>query len=670
MNSYDTKIKELARKEQLRFFSSQMKWLGKSPKRLKVACFPGEEEISEVYDPLGIPRGNIVGIEGNPVDFFRQTDDRFDIISFDYEQQLDDDALRSLTIIAGRQLLSQKGLFLTNFHGEEEDDDVLFNYTRSLSPEQADRLEVWMNEDEERAGDDYEPRRRIIARFLEEIDMDMEEYKDIGITRFVLKILGRGKSNMYIPRIFQLDPGYQVIGSDDFEDDWDKFMKRLESEETARETKRCLRTYSSNLLRDVYFFLDKDSGEIRTLRDISPELCHYIRHEDLDPYFLGRELSRIVSDGNVIVNYSCVEEKMSVRLKESLKESGFENILFAVALIAESERPYFPKKVERFRYVKDDGSPMFLDLFSLDQDTRTFDEWKDTFRAIPGQDQLHFAVSLGEPPPDYNDRIIDEKDIREKSLRGKNAIGVTERQYRKYEKWFLEKSKRILTHVAELLKKTEYENPKPRKMFGTPKSQREALSGERYYELRLKAARAGTDTGDLHGELLLTYRADKDELARYSAELEAETYGPTPKSVLEEEGKAREERKRAREERKRAEASADEETHDLYFDESGFMDDVYGAIDTKDKGTKKLADDFALDIATTEYLEPGEKIEFLKALRTCNGGRSLSRLLHSWSGSEYDQVSRLFNRLGLYVRDGKVPTTDDILTECKKAKII
>ncbi|MEK6894489.1 MAG: hypothetical protein AABX10_03430, partial [Nanoarchaeota archaeon] len=37
----------------------------KKPQDLKVLCFPGNEaaEVREVYDPLGIPRGNIIGVE-------------------------------------------------------------------------------------------------------------------------------------------------------------------------------------------------------------------------------------------------------------------------------------------------------------------------------------------------------------------------------------------------------------------------------------------------------------------------------------------------------------------------------------------------------------------------------------------------------------------------------
>ncbi len=98
----------------------------KKPKDLKVLCFPGNEaaEVREVYDPLGIPRGNIVGIERDKdvadkiraqnlgiqvvnqtlEDYVAEQDSLdFDVVSLDYSGPLNEEQLESLRIIGQKQ---------------------------------------------------------------------------------------------------------------------------------------------------------------------------------------------------------------------------------------------------------------------------------------------------------------------------------------------------------------------------------------------------------------------------------------------------------------------------------------------------------------------------------------------------------------------------------------
>jgi hypothetical protein len=144
--SYNDPAKQKSR-EKLREFIRKNLVSVKKSRDVRVVCLPGagkegEEalEVKEVYDPLGIPRSNITGIEFDPEaaarlrkadlgitiaecdakEFFRTTEQKFDVISLDYLGQQGDDELDTLDYIAGRQTLANRGIFATVYFGSRE----------------------------------------------------------------------------------------------------------------------------------------------------------------------------------------------------------------------------------------------------------------------------------------------------------------------------------------------------------------------------------------------------------------------------------------------------------------------------------------------------------------------------------------------------------------------
>ena len=104
------------------------------PQDLRVLCFPGNEatEVKEVYDLLGIPRGNIVGVERDPKvaemiksqglgiqvvnqtleDYVASQDSLgFDVVSLDYTGPLNGGQLESLRTIS---LMNSREDFILN----------------------------------------------------------------------------------------------------------------------------------------------------------------------------------------------------------------------------------------------------------------------------------------------------------------------------------------------------------------------------------------------------------------------------------------------------------------------------------------------------------------------------------------------------------------------------
>lgn len=137
-NTYNDPVKQKAREKQREVIRKHFDF--KSPSEIKVVCFPGAEvkgeeaiEVREIYDPLGIPRANIVGleydprtaerlrkanlgievVEGDAHDFFRTTDKKFDVISLDYKGQRTWKEKDITRYISGRGILEPRGVFST-----------------------------------------------------------------------------------------------------------------------------------------------------------------------------------------------------------------------------------------------------------------------------------------------------------------------------------------------------------------------------------------------------------------------------------------------------------------------------------------------------------------------------------------------------------------------------
>lgn len=144
--SYNDPKKHEARVK-MREFIQKYLFSIKKPLQTKVVCFPGAEvegeealEVKEVYDSLGIPRANVVGLEYdankaqrleranlgirvvNALDaiFFEKTGEKFDVISLDYTGHQTNEAVHSLELIAGRQVLQPYGILCTNYAAKRE----------------------------------------------------------------------------------------------------------------------------------------------------------------------------------------------------------------------------------------------------------------------------------------------------------------------------------------------------------------------------------------------------------------------------------------------------------------------------------------------------------------------------------------------------------------------
>lgn len=224
--SYDFATKSLYHKEFATFLGGiyPKKWRN----NLRVACFPGHEalEVLRVYDLLGIPRENIVGIEkdkeiakeirlrhlgiqlfeGSDYEFFEQTNEKFDIINLDYQGTYTDLMDYSLRLISGRQILHGRGVVGTNVLGKREADSGLLYKVRFVNEEVIRNFsEAFLANISGKNNHQLISYGRLARMKIQECEnkgMTLSDMRGDGLTHQILQRLGDGKSSLFISPLY------------------------------------------------------------------------------------------------------------------------------------------------------------------------------------------------------------------------------------------------------------------------------------------------------------------------------------------------------------------------------------------------------------------------------------------------------------------------------------
>jgi hypothetical protein len=292
-----------------------------------VLCFPGAEvdgeealEVREVYDPLGVPKANVVGLEcdrrkaerlrnaGLGIEvvceedwrYLQHTDKRFDVISLDYTSNFGKMQSYSIDLIATRRLLGDRGVLLTNYYGAREDktrgDDmrIMNDYHESgISP--VDFVEHG-------------------EKIINQLSVRNSQLKDSRSNAIQLCVMG----SLYLGRA-ALDPYRLCMGKPDSIDFVDKSLAMFSEDQKI---------------------LDYIYG-----RDVKETLARTMEF-------------RNANIGNLI--------KTSF---QGFMRNGFsaqQSLDLAYYLIMWRMKPYFPTSHEAYSYVSNKGSPMLMDLWFAD----------------------------------------------------------------------------------------------------------------------------------------------------------------------------------------------------------------------------------------------------------------------------------------------------------------
>lgn len=200
-----------------------------SPQDWQVVFFPGEEALElDVYDRLKIPRENLLGLERNrafheklrkkklgirltdepmdAVDFFRKTDEKFEIGSLDYEGPLARQVVKTLRYLAGRQILNEGAIFGITTYNKRESQDVKKFYQRTIAAREFYRL-VNRGEMEPLRGK-YQSPKEFIGNFGHTQEPMI---KHLGHSDAICGIFLSGTENVEINPIFLRNPRFRYI---------------------------------------------------------------------------------------------------------------------------------------------------------------------------------------------------------------------------------------------------------------------------------------------------------------------------------------------------------------------------------------------------------------------------------------------------------------------------
>lgn len=363
MKSYDDPAKRISR-DRLREFIKTNLLSVRNPKDVKVLCFPGAEqegqeavEVKEVYDPLGIPRENIVGLEMDPfravrlwkaglgievainndLAYLSTTSRRFDIINLDYVGTKSRDVLASLKEIASRQILTHLSILAIGNCARRENyatqdflsySSVLFDQSKKLTEHIC------------RHGEDYEPFAKIRDVFsggIEKVPQLPEARDDFTLTLMRELVAGRSAKGdgWYYNAVLGRNP--KITGA----------------------------TITKATATDPMALSDERNAEAFMQR--IRLTASYVDHPNLQV---------VKADGSL-----CDDET---------------NKTFLMNLYPAMDLAYIVKSVERYKYVSNSGTPMDVDMVCAFQPLMVYQTIQSCLRSeeVDGRQRLSVYVPM------------------------------------------------------------------------------------------------------------------------------------------------------------------------------------------------------------------------------------------------------------------------------------
>lgn len=346
VRTYNDPAKEKSR-ERLRAYLETYLRPHKKPQDIKVVCFPGAEvegeealEVLQVYDLLGIPRKNIVGLEYNPsaaerlqhanlglevicqdsLDFFKTTNKKFDVISLDYTGHRTWKERDTTRYIAGRQILTNNGVFCTNHAIKRESKemqqsllngivggDIIYRIYESIDPLIIGTPEF--QQEFNRLAEDFEEERERLERELKQGKIPLDIVRN-AITQGNIAIFGRGN--------IELDPTRQM------------FAKNNSLKEFA-------------IRLDHHYEKPKNSG-------LESDIPLYQGYNDACQYAVNNVIANLISEG--------FDKEIALGLIQTISCSHH------------GARP--PKNLERYTYTSNKNYKMLMDIFQVRETPRSW----------------------------------------------------------------------------------------------------------------------------------------------------------------------------------------------------------------------------------------------------------------------------------------------------------
>lgn len=363
-NGYGFKAKAIARGKLKEFVGDNYSVCDR--KNSQVLTLLGHEpyELEQIWDPLGIPRKNITTIEKNPKvykmiqnanygvklapkqsidNFLTETDDDFDIINLDYQGYFNLGKLRNIEEISYRNLLRDKGILAHWHSGNRENEEAKLLHLGIGSSFLASVAELY--------GADT------INEVLEKINGDLRETIPIAINSGMERGILHEEMNPIIRQLSCTQSYYDFLKNHENFKEKGKYFLEFSRLSTPKKNK---------MLKDPIFKREYEAwAKLRRKALSRDQLITQDEFEDYARAFhgtIGDEFAEEV-----------IGRKVDAALKNMSQPIENSNALsvFLTHMIRRSRMEgYTLAEGEKYKYLSDGNTPMFLDIFKFLKDTQ------------------------------------------------------------------------------------------------------------------------------------------------------------------------------------------------------------------------------------------------------------------------------------------------------------
>lgn len=375
------------------------------PKDIRVLCFPGIdcEEISQVYDSLGIPRGNIVGVERDAeiadaieaknlgIELFRKSLEdyvaenprlNFDVISLDYIGPIDEEKVKTIKRITQNQVKNHFVLHTANLLRRDKNSHGLYHYGYMMTSDSED-LELF--------------KRKGLFGFE-------SMYSDERLKCIVERSNGFTK---------KLEEG------EDFNEEKKGGYTVLIRSAFSGNTKESLNAQLRFVAGDEY----KPISE--TLRNKLKQYGKEIGFDEDDPFGSAMRLGGAT---HAVLQYT-LEHAIHLCLEDECKEKGIDDKVlpytldFILSDASANDKFFRIKDISCYSYISESGAPMIGDVYFLSYPEREVRLAKDLARSIgfPNELCISDAIQL------YKD-VIEYSKAAAKFLDSKSVVRIMENE--------------------------------------------------------------------------------------------------------------------------------------------------------------------------------------------------------------------------------------------------
>lgn len=348
----------------------------RKPSQLKVLCFPGIDatEIHEVYDPLGIPRENIVGVErdgavakelrkkdlgikviSNSLEDYVISAERlnFDVVSLDYTGPLSKKQLNVLQEICSNQQRNHFVLHHANLVKRDRSSYALYFIGAGFQPPEQG---VFFDTLPELEG--VEEINKKLATGIHELSRGNAKEIRSGAYTTLLRTFFQGGTIVGTEEIFRFSCG----------ESYEKILSQMNP------------VISSLVGRELTLNPDSPLKEIELQTGIRPDIIRFF--EQVTIINLLKNLGRLCPPLATIEG--------AFVLAEILTDAG------------EDKKGFRIKDLEVYSYISESGAPMIGDIYFLSYPERSVDKAYDVARAIGYPNKFNY-LNQGEFRRAWND---------------------------------------------------------------------------------------------------------------------------------------------------------------------------------------------------------------------------------------------------------------------------